>query len=60
MIPADYADALKTYYQTGPAARWNETHISAYATAHPLEDWAETWGHYLHILTRWKLLNLTI
>ena len=46
---ADYADALKTYYQTGPAARWNETHISAYATAHPLEDWAETWGHYLHI-----------
>ena len=46
---ADYAKALETYYQTGPAPRWNETHISAYATAHPLEDWAETWGHYLHI-----------
>jgi hypothetical protein len=46
---ADYANALETYYQNGPAPRWSETHISAYATAHPLEDWAETWGHYLHI-----------
>ncbi|MEK5772371.1 putative zinc-binding metallopeptidase, partial [Acinetobacter variabilis] len=21
-----------------------------YATAHPWEDWAETWAHYLHIM----------
>lgn len=24
-------------------------HISYYASAHPWEDWAETWAHYLHI-----------
>ena len=23
--------------------------VSAYATAHPWEDWAETWAHYFHI-----------
>jgi hypothetical protein len=23
--------------------------ISTYATAHPWEDWAETWAHYLHM-----------
>lgn len=23
--------------------------MSAYATMHPFEDWAETWAHYLHI-----------
>ena len=46
---ADYASALAAYYAGGPAANWDATYISAYATAHPLEDWAETWGHYLHI-----------
>ena len=29
---------------TGPIA-----HVSAYATMHPWEDWAETFAHYLHI-----------
>ena len=24
--------------------------ISAYATMHPWEDWAETWAHYLHMV----------
>src|SRR5439155_13901769 len=24
-------------------------YISAYATAHPWEDWAESWAHYLHM-----------
>ena len=24
--------------------------MSAYATMHPWEDWAETWAHYLHIV----------
>ena len=28
---------------------WEYGHISAYASAHPAEDWAESWGHYLHI-----------
>ena len=29
---------------------WLELFISAYATAHPWEDFAETWAHYLHIV----------
>ena len=24
--------------------------MSAYATSHPWEDWAETWAHYLHMV----------
>ena len=45
----DYAAALARYYAEGPKPDWSSTYISAYATAHPLEDWAETWSHYLHI-----------
>ncbi len=47
---ADYGQALKTYYDYGAPARWNERFISAYASAHPWEDWAESWAHYLHIV----------
>lgn len=43
----DYQTALDHYYHHGPDAQWQETFISAYASAHPLEDWAETWAHYL-------------
>ncbi|MDV3253115.1 putative zinc-binding peptidase [Devosia sp. BK] len=46
---ADYGQALKTYYANGAPAGWPATHISAYATAHPWEDFAETFAHYLHI-----------
>jgi hypothetical protein len=42
-----YADALKLYYETGPAQNWQSQFVSAYATAHPWEDFAETWGFYL-------------
>jgi hypothetical protein len=24
--------------------------VTAYASSHPWEDWAETWAHYLHIM----------
>jgi hypothetical protein len=47
---ADYAEALKTYYDNGPPADWAQSTISAYATMHPWEDWAETWAHYLHMV----------
>jgi hypothetical protein len=47
---ADYQGSLKNYYRTGPPADWNEHYISAYASAHPWEDWAETWAHYMHIV----------
>ena len=46
----DYAAALETYYANGPRSDWSEWHISAYASTHPVEDWAESWGHYLHII----------
>jgi hypothetical protein len=26
-----------------------DSFVSAYASTHPWEDWAETWAHYLHI-----------
>ncbi len=44
-----YQEALRNYYINGPMAAWNREFISAYASAHPAEDWAETWAHYLHI-----------
>lgn len=46
---ADYAQALKRHYADGPPADWPENYISAYATMHPWEDWAETWAHCLHM-----------
>ena len=27
-----------------------DNYISPYASAHPWEDWAESWAHYLHML----------
>lgn len=46
---ADYRQALRRHYATGPPRGWAAGHVSAYATAHPWEDWAETFAHYLHI-----------
>jgi hypothetical protein len=47
---ADYAQALDAYYRNGAPADWPQRYISAYATMHPWEDWAETWAHYLLIV----------
>jgi len=47
---ADYGQALEDYYANGAPADWRDRHVSAYATAHPYEDWAETWAHYLHMV----------
>jgi hypothetical protein len=46
---AHYQSALERYYRGGPAPDWHDRFISAYASAHPSEDWAECWAHYLHI-----------
>ena len=45
----NYAAALQRHYDQGAPAGWRQTHISAYATAHPWEDFAETWAHWMHI-----------
>ncbi|WP_236978651.1 zinc-binding metallopeptidase family protein [Membranihabitans maritimus] len=46
----DYQQSLEKYYQEGAPDDWNQNYISAYATMHPWEDWAETWSHYMHIV----------
>lgn len=43
-----YGEALKRYYRDGPPEDWRARHVSEYATAHPWEDFAESWTHYLH------------
>ncbi len=45
----DYAQAVQRHYEEGTPADWQEHFISAYASTHAWEDWAETWAHYLHM-----------
>lgn len=53
----DYQRALNDYYENGPAQNWQNVWISAYATMHPWEDWAETWAHYLHMVDTLETAN---
>src|SRR4030095_16550434 len=46
---ADYQQALRDHYENGAPADWPTRFVTSYASAHPWEDWAETWAHYLHI-----------
>jgi hypothetical protein len=46
----DYAAALQNYYAHGAPSDWSEHFISAYASSHPWEDFAETWAHYFHMV----------
>ncbi|WP_417329799.1 zinc-binding metallopeptidase family protein [Halomonas cupida] len=45
-----YAEALERYYAVGAPADWAERHVSAYATMHPWEDFAETFAFYLDMV----------
>ncbi len=45
----DYAMALSAYYSGGRDSADRESYISDYAMAHPAEDWAECWAHFLHL-----------
>jgi hypothetical protein len=47
---ADYAAATERHYREGAPLGWQSEFVSAYATMHPWEDWAETWAHYLHMI----------
>jgi hypothetical protein len=47
---ADYGAALQRHYAQGPPANWSEHYVSAYASVHPWEDFAETWAHYFHMV----------
>jgi hypothetical protein len=46
----DYRACLQQHYAVGPAPDWQASFVSGYASAHPWEDFAETWAHYLHIV----------
>ncbi len=46
----DYGLALQAHYANGHTNVWQGAFVSAYAQAHPWEDWAETWAHYLHMV----------
>ncbi|PTX01615.1 zinc-binding metallopeptidase family protein [Pararhodobacter aggregans] len=46
----DYAAALEAHYRDGPPPDWSQHFISAYASSHPWEDFAETWAHVMHLL----------
>jgi hypothetical protein len=45
-----YSEAMDQYYKNGPKANWQNSYISAYATMHSWEDFAETWGTYLDMM----------
>ncbi len=46
----DYVQALSQHHANGAPGDWQVRHVSAYASAHPWEDWAETWAHYIHMV----------
>lgn len=46
----DYGEAMQRHYGEGAKGDWQQNYVSAYATMHPWEDWAETWAHYMHIV----------
>jgi hypothetical protein len=46
----DYGEALQAHYAQGAPEDWPQHFVSAYASSHPWEDFAETWAHYLHIV----------
>lgn len=46
----DYQESLDKYYASGPTDGWEDSYVSAYATMHPWEDFAETVNAYLDIM----------
>lgn len=46
-----YASAMDQYYTDGPKQGWESHYISAYATMHPWEDFAECFATYLDMVS---------
>jgi hypothetical protein len=47
----DYQAALASYHNCADRSYDRRHFISEYATSHPWEDWAETFAHFLHIVS---------
>lgn len=45
-----YADAQQAYYANGPQPNWPQKFVSAYASMHPWEDFAESFATYLDMV----------
>jgi hypothetical protein len=45
-----YAEAKDRYYTQGPPTKWRDQFISAYATMHPWEDFAESFNSYMDMI----------
>lgn len=46
-----YQEALTAYYNVAPPSNWQAQFVSAYATMHPWEDFAETFAAYLDMVS---------
>ena len=53
----DYAAAMENYYAEGAGTDWQNEYLSAYASMHPWEDWAESWAHYMHMIDTLETAN---
>ena len=45
----DYGTALDSHYARLDDGTWRDTHASFYASAHPWEDFAESWAQLMHV-----------
>ena len=45
----DYGAALERHYARLDDASWRTAHVSFYASAHPWEDFAESWAQLMHV-----------
>ena len=46
---ADYVAAVDQHYQRLDDRSWRDQHVSFYASAHPWEDFAESWAQVMHV-----------
>lgn len=46
-----YQEALEAYYSAAPPSHWQAEFVSAYATMHPWEDFAETFATYVDMVS---------
>lgn len=46
---ADYEAALAAHYAGVDDGSWRAEHVSYYASAHPWEDFAESWAQVMHV-----------
>jgi hypothetical protein len=46
---ADYSAALDAHYARGDDGSWRDRHVTYYASAHPWEDYAESFAHVFHL-----------